>query len=94
MLTITYIQAIAYVYIHRLGSTIKQLVQDPDHSTIVVGVMEMGNIVPRAGIKPTSLVFRANVRQLHHLGSLMPPIYPCPPVCVLMELIALRILRL
>ena len=27
----------------------------------VVGVMKMGNIVPRAGIKPTSLTFQASV---------------------------------
>ena len=36
--------------------------------------MKMGNIVPRAGIEPTSLAFRANV------GFLMSPLYPYPPV--------------
>ena len=34
--------------------------------------MKMGNIVPRAGLKHTSLAFR--------MGSLMSPLYPCPPV--------------
>ena len=34
-------------------------------------VMKMGNIVPRVGIKPTSLAFWASVRHLHHMGSLM-----------------------
>ena len=36
----------------------------------VVGVMKMGNIVPRGGIEPTSLVFQAGVLPLlptcHH----------------------------
>ena len=32
----------------------------------VVGVMKMGNIVPRAGIKLTSLAFRASVLPLNH----------------------------
>ena len=30
-------------------------------ATSVMGVMQMGNIVPRAGIKPTSLIFQASV---------------------------------
>ena len=45
-----------------------------------VGVMKMGNIVPRAGLEPTSLVFQASVPPLHHVGSLMSPLYPHPPV--------------
>ena len=35
---------------------------------IVVGVMKMGNIVPRAGNEPTSLAFYASVLPLHHIG--------------------------
>ena len=45
----------------------------------VMGVMKMGNIIPRVGIKPTSLAFSASVLQLHHVGSLMSPVYPCSP---------------
>ena len=44
--------------------------------TTVVGVMKMGNIVPRARIKPTSLAFRASVLPLHNVGSQMSPLYP------------------
>ena len=37
----------------------------------IVGVMKMGNTVPRAGLKTTSLTFRASVLPLlHHIGSL------------------------
>ena len=42
--------------------------------------MAMGNIVPRAGIEPTYLVFQASVLPLHHVGSLMSPLYPRAPV--------------
>ena len=42
----------------------------------------MGNNVTRAGIEPTSLAFRASVLSLHHIGSLMSALYPCPPVYV------------
>ena len=45
-----------------------------------MGVMKMGNIVPTAGIKPTYLAFWASVLLLHHVGSLMSPLYPC--LCV------------
>ena len=48
----------------------------------VVGVIKMGNIVPRAGIEPKSLTFWANVLPLHHVGSLMSSLYPCTPVYV------------
>ena len=41
---------------------------------------EQGNSVPRAGIEPTSLAFQANMLPLHHVGSLMSPLYPHPPV--------------
>ena len=37
------------------------LVQDASHSTSVAGVMKIGNIAPRVGIKPTYLAFWANV---------------------------------
>ena len=36
--------------------------------TTVVGVMKMGNTVPRAGLEPTSLALRASVLPLHHIG--------------------------
>ena len=42
-------------------------------ATSVMRVMKMGNIVPRARIRPRSLA-------LHHLGSLMSPLCPRPPV--------------
>ena len=41
-----------------------------------MGVMKMGN-VPRAGIEAMSLAFRASVFPLHHIRSLMSPLYPC-----------------
>ena len=41
------------------------------------GVMKMGNNVPRAGLKPISLAFRASVLPLHHIGSLMSSPYIC-----------------
>ena len=46
----------------------------------VVGVTKMGNIVSRVGLEPTSLVFQVSVLALHHIGSLMSPLYPRPPV--------------
>ena len=46
----------------------------------VVGVMKMGNILPRVGIKPTFLTFRASVLPLHHVGTLVSPLYPHLPV--------------
>ena len=43
-----------------------------------MGVMKMGNIVPRVEIEPTSLAFRASVLPLRDVGSLMsPPLHPC-----------------
>ena len=42
--------------------------------------MKMGNIVPRAGIEPTSLALRASVLSLHDVGSLMSPLYSHLPV--------------
>ena len=46
----------------------------------VVGEMKMGIFVSRAGLQPTSLAFQASVLPLHHVGSLMSPLYPCLPV--------------
>ena len=40
-------------------------------ATSVIGVMKMVNIVPRVGIEPTSMEFRARVLPLQHAGSLM-----------------------
>ena len=45
-----------------------------------MGEMKMGNIVPRAGLESTSLALRAIVLPFHHIGSLMPPLHPHPPV--------------
>ena len=45
-----------------------------------MGVMKMGNIVLRVGIKTTSLALWASVLPLHHVGSLMSPLYPHLPV--------------
>ena len=42
----------------------------------------MGNILPRAGLKPTSLAFRASVLPLHHVGSLTSRLHALPPVYV------------
>ena len=48
--------------------------------TSVMGVLKMGNIVPRVGMEPISLAFRASVLPLDHIGSLMLPLNPRPPV--------------
>ena len=42
-------------------------------ATSVMSVMNIGNIVPRAGIEPTPLAFQASVLPLYHVGSLMSP---------------------
>ena len=57
----------------------------------VMGVMKVGNIVPRVGIEPTSLAFWASVSPLHHTVSLMSPLYPCLPVYVAPCLIPLQL---
>ena len=58
MLTVTYIQAMNYLTFTYTGYVQQPysvyLIQNPSHDTSVVGVMKIGNIVPRAGIKPTS----------------------------------------
>ena len=50
-----------------------------DMATSVMGVMKIGNIVPRAELKLTALAFQASVLPLHHIGSLMSPQYPQLP---------------
>ena len=59
MLTITYIQAMT-PHIHAYAGYVQQpystyYLHDTGHGISVVGVMKMGNIVPNAGIEPTSL---------------------------------------
>ena len=49
---------------------------------IFVGVKKIGTTMPRAGFEPTSLTFRASVLPLHHVGSLISPLFPCLPVYV------------
>ena len=50
MLAITYIQAMA-LHVHTQGRFNNHtVVQDPGHGTSVMGVMKMGNIVPRVEI--------------------------------------------
>ena len=59
-----------------------QLIQDPGHGLNVEGVMKMGNIVPRVGLKPTSPAFQASVLPFHHICSHMSPRYPrLPSLC-------------
>ena len=40
-----------------------------------MGVMKVENIVPRVGIKRAFLAFWASVVPLHHIGSLISPLY-------------------
>ena len=47
----------------------------------VVGVMKFGNAVPRGGLEHTYLAFKTIVLPVHHIGFLMLPLYPPPPVC-------------
>ena len=59
MLAITYSQW-PYIFIHRVDSTTIQDIActgTPGMATSAVGVMKMGNIVPRVGIEPTPLAF-------------------------------------
>ena len=49
-------------------------------ATIVVGVMKIGNMVPRAGLECTSQAFWASVLPLHCVGFLMSTLCPCLPV--------------
>ena len=92
-MSFTYIQAMAvhiYIYIYIYTGQGQQPyspqhVQDPGHSTSIMGVTKMGNIVPRVGIEPTSLAFQASVLPFHHISSLLSLLYPCmspDPVCL------------
>ena len=49
-------------------------------ATSVMGVMKMGNNLPRAGLKPTFLAFQASVLPLQHISSMISLLYPHPPV--------------
>ena len=63
MLTITYIQVMA-LFIHAQGRFYDHAAHSLQRimvaATNVVGPMKMGNNVPRAGLKPTSLAFWVN----------------------------------
>ena len=50
--------------------------------TCVVGVMKMGNTMPRVGLEHASLAFWARALPLHRIGSLTSLLYPCQPVYV------------
>ena len=58
------------------------IINSSSSETNAVGLMKMGNAVPRAGIKPTSLAFLAIVLLWILVGSLMSPLYPRPPANV------------
>ena len=61
----TYIQAVVTLHIQTQGKfnnyTARSLYRITVMANSVVGVMKMRNMVPRVGIKPTSLAFRASV---------------------------------
>ena len=79
--TIAYIQAMA-LHIHTQGRfNNHSLYRIMVMVTNVMGVMKMGNTVPRVRFKSTSLAFWDSVIPLHHMRSLMSPLYPRPPVC-------------
>ena len=67
MVTITYTQAMA-LHIHTQGGsnnhTVQSLYWIMVTPTSVMGVMKMGNIVPRVRLQPTSLAFCANLLSL------------------------------
>ena len=60
------------IHIHRQGGfnnhTTHSLYRIMVTATSVVGVMKMGNTVPRVGLEPTSLAFWASVLLLKHVG--------------------------
>ena len=70
------------LHIHTPGKfnnhTVHNLYRIRVMATSVMGV-KIGNTVPRAGLKPTSLAFQASVLPLHYIGSMMSSLYPCPP---------------
>ena len=53
-----------------------------DNITVMGMMNKIGNIVPRAGVEPTTLALWASVLPLHYVGSLVKLLYPCLPVCV------------
>ena len=59
-LTITYRQS-PHIHAHRVISTVIQILHDTGHAIRAMGVMKMGNIIPRVGIKPRSPSFQASV---------------------------------
>ena len=71
MLTITYRQW-SCIYIHRVGSTSMQCIACTGSWYRI--------LVPRAGLRPTSLAFRASVLPLHYIGSPTSPLWQHPPV--------------
>ena len=81
MLTITYRQSL-YIYIYIYINTqvrfnnhaTRSLYRIMVMATSVMGVIKMGNTVPRGGLGPTSLAFRASGLPLHHIGSLILPL--------------------
>ena len=83
MLTITYIQAVTShtqgtFNNHATPRSYRILVM----ATSVMGVMKMGNIVPTAGIEPTSLAFRASVltitpHRIPDVTTIPTPTYLC-----------------
>ena len=66
----------SYIYIMSVVKNKQSIISS------IVGEMKMGNIVPRAGLKHTSLTFQASVLPFHHIGSLISPLYLRPPVYV------------
>ena len=89
MLTITYIQAMA-LHIHTQGrfnnQTTCSLYRIMVTATSVMGMRKMGNIVPRAGLKPIVLAFQASVLPLPHVGSMMSQLHPRQPAYVALSL--------
>ena len=69
MLTITDIQAMT-LHIHTQGRFNKHraysLYRNMVTATSVMGVMKMGNTVPRAGLELTSLALRTSMQPLYH----------------------------
>ena len=60
--------------------TVHSLCRIMVRATSVMGLMKMGNTVPRGGLECTFLVFRANALPLHQIVSLMSPLCPCLPI--------------
>ena len=81
-----YIQAVA-LHIHTQGRfknhTAHSLYRIMVTATGVMGVMKVGNIVPRVGLKPTSPAFWVSVLPLHHslpdVTHTMPSLYSSLP---------------